>query len=236
MWYTLGYANTFICTPAHGGRAGNLGNRSPVRVRLYRTPLPNPPRQCREPVDHDDCARPALYRSDRSQRFACVPPARSRRAAATIVTPPHLRHDLYPGSLRVPAGAVTPEPTDMRQANEPVDPRAGRRGQFRPRAHPPARQRRSHSGGPPPLAGVVEAGETLDHESHSGVCPKKKRRDRLIQRTMAQPPWALGFGDEVWWSRLAQPNPHGWTDAETSDKVQERSRPPDDPDPKALAC
>ncbi len=22
MWYTLGYANTFICAPAHGGRAG----------------------------------------------------------------------------------------------------------------------------------------------------------------------------------------------------------------------
>ena len=174
MWCTLPYANTFICMPAHGGRAGNLGDRSPVCVRLYRTPLPNPPRQCRGPVDHDDCARPALYRSDRSQRFAYVPPARSRRAAATIVTPPHLRHDFYPGSLRGPAGAVTPEPTDIRQADEPLAARAGRRGQFRPRAHPPARQRRSHSGGPLPLAGVVEAGKTLDHESRSCVCPKKK--------------------------------------------------------------
>ena len=173
MWYTLGYANTFICTPAHGGRAGHLGDRSPVRVRLYRTPLPNPPRQCRGQVDHNDGARPALYRSDRSQHFACVPPAWSRRAAAPIVTPPHLRHDLYPGSLRVPAGVVTPEPTDIRQADEPVDPRAGRRGQFRPRAHPTARQRRSHSWGPAPFAGVVEAGQTLDHESRSRVCPKK---------------------------------------------------------------
>ena len=136
MWYILGYANTFICTPAHGGRAGTPGDRSPVRVRLYRPPLPNPPRQRRGPVAHDDCARPALHRSDRAQRFACVPPGRSRRAAAAIVTPPHLRHDLYPGSLRVPAGAVTPEPTDIRQADEPVDPRTGRRGQFCPGAHP----------------------------------------------------------------------------------------------------
>ncbi len=65
---------------------------------------------------------------------------------------------------------------------------------------------------------------------------KKKRRDQLIQRALAQPTWALGFGDEVWWSRLAQPNQYGWTDAEATYKLQELSRPTDDPDPKALAC
>jgi hypothetical protein len=96
MWYTLGYANTFICTPAHGGRAGNLGDRSPVRVRLYRTPLPNPPRQCRGPVDHDDGARPAL--TDQTVRnalhafhqrgLAALQPQSSRpHTCATIFTP-----------------------------------------------------------------------------------------------------------------------------------------------------
>jgi hypothetical protein len=53
---------------------------------------------------------------------------------------------------------------------------------------------------------------------------------------MAQPTWALGFGDEVWWSRLAQPNQHAWTDVEATHKLQELSLPTDDPDPKALAC
>jgi hypothetical protein len=53
---------------------------------------------------------------------------------------------------------------------------------------------------------------------------------------MTQPTWTLGFGDAVWWSRLAQPNQHGWTDAETTQKLQELSPAPDDPDPKALAC
>jgi hypothetical protein len=173
MWYTLGHANTLIYTPAHGGRAGHCRDRSPVLVRLYRTPLPDAPGQCRGPVDHDDCARPALHRSDRAQRAACVPPARARGAAAAIVTPPYPRHDLYPWRLRGPAGAVAPEPTHVRQADEPVDPRAGRRGQLRPGAHPPARQRRSYSGGPPPPAGVVEAGQTLDPQSRSGVCAKK---------------------------------------------------------------
>jgi len=53
---------------------------------------------------------------------------------------------------------------------------------------------------------------------------------------MVQPRWALGFGDEVWWSRLAQPNQHGWTDAQAQYKVQELTPSTDDPDPKALAC
>jgi transposase len=53
---------------------------------------------------------------------------------------------------------------------------------------------------------------------------------------MAQPTWTLGFGDEVWWSRLAQPNQHGWTEAEATLKLQELTPPTADPDPKALAC
>jgi transposase len=76
----------------------------------------------------------------------------------------------------------------------------------------------------------------LDYQPRSGRSQKKKRRDQLIQRAMAPPSWALGFGDEVWWSRLAQPDPHGWTDADTTHKLQELTPPPDDPDPKALAC
>ena len=82
----------------------------------------------------------------------------------------------------------------------------------------------------------MEAGQTLDYQSRSCVCPKKKRRDRLSQRALAQPTWALGFGDEGWWSRLAQPNQHAWTAVEATHKLQELSLPTDDPDPKALAC
>src|SRR5262249_61069875 len=95
-----------------------------------------------------------------------------------------------------------------------------------------AGQRRRLAGGPRPLAGVVEAGQTLDHQSRSRVCPKKKRRDQMIQRAMAQPTWALGFGDEVWWSRLAQPNHQAWTEADAKYKLQELTLATDDPDPK----
>src|ERR1051325_10202409 len=99
MWYTHGYANTFICTPAHGGRASDPGNRTPVRVRLYGTPLPDSPRQCRGAVDDHHYPPPALHRPDRAQCHSCVPPARPRWAPAAIVTAAHHVGNLHPWGL-----------------------------------------------------------------------------------------------------------------------------------------
>jgi hypothetical protein len=47
--------------------------------------------------------------------------------------------------------------------------------------------------------------------------------------------WVLGFGDESWWSRVAQPALHSWT-AEKPLRLIEQEIPTGDPDPKALAC
>ena len=173
MRYTLPYANTFICTPAHGGRAGNPGDRSPVLVRLYRTPLPDAPRQCRGPVDHHDCAQPALHRSNRPQCHSCLSPPRPRGAAAPLIAPTHHGNHLRCGGLRVPPGPVAPESADVRPTHEPVDARAGRRGQFRPGPDAETRQRRNHSPGPPPVASILEAGQALDYQSRCRVCSKK---------------------------------------------------------------
>lgn len=51
----------------------------------------------------------------------------------------------------------------------------------------------------------------------------------------AHPTWALGFVDEVWWSRLAQPTLHTWT-ADRPLRLVEQTLAQNDPDPKALAC
>ena len=76
----------------------------------------------------------------------------------------------------------------------------------------------------------------MDYQPRSRLPQEKKRRDRLIRLATNHPTWALGFADEVWWSRLAQPDQHGWTDDDTLVQLQELSRPKDDADPKALAC
>ena len=45
----------------------------------------------------------------------------------------------------------------------------------------------------------------------------------------------LGFADEVWWSRLAQPDLHAWA-AGTPVRLQEMTLSKEATDPKAVAC
>jgi transposase len=65
---------------------------------------------------------------------------------------------------------------------------------------------------------------------------KKARRDRLIRLARLHPDWLLGFVDEVWWSRLAQPTLYAWQDDAQPLRLVEQTVALDDPDPKALAC
>ncbi len=65
---------------------------------------------------------------------------------------------------------------------------------------------------------------------------KKNRRDSLIRLVLAHPHWVLGFLDEVWWSRLAQPDQHRWVEEDDMTRLQELELSKEDTDPKALAC
>jgi hypothetical protein len=46
----------------------------------------------------------------------------------------------------------------------------------------------------------------------------------------------LGFEDETWWSRLAQPNLHAWTVADQPLRLLEKTLAKADPEPKATVC
>ena len=46
----------------------------------------------------------------------------------------------------------------------------------------------------------------------------------------------LGFEDEVWWSRTAQPDLHSWRAGDDQVRLAEKAVAQDDPDPKAVAC
>jgi hypothetical protein len=52
---------------------------------------------------------------------------------------------------------------------------------------------------------------------------------------MTHPTGARGFEEEVWGSRWAQPDQHGWPEAEAKHKCQAWTLPTDEPAPKALA-
>ncbi len=46
----------------------------------------------------------------------------------------------------------------------------------------------------------------------------------------------MDFFDETWFSRLARPSLHSWSEAGESLRLVEQSVKKDDPDPKALSC
>lgn len=76
----------------------------------------------------------------------------------------------------------------------------------------------------------------MDHEPRPGVRTEKSARDRLIRLAATHPTWALGFQDEVWWSRLARPSLRTWIEEDDRLRLVEQAVAKDDPDPKALAC
>lgn len=46
----------------------------------------------------------------------------------------------------------------------------------------------------------------------------------------------LGFEDETWWSRLALPPLHAWSEEGEPPRLRQRTLDKDDPDPKAVSC
>ena len=57
----------------------------------------------------------------------------------------------------------------------------------------------------------------------------------MIRLAESHPDWVLGFQDETWWSRLAQPNLHAWAGQEPL-RLLELETTREDPDRKALCC
>jgi hypothetical protein len=48
--------------------------------------------------------------------------------------------------------------------------------------------------------------------------------------------WVVGFCDESWWSRLALPSLHSWSEKGEPLRLVEQSVEKNDPDPKAISC
>jgi len=48
--------------------------------------------------------------------------------------------------------------------------------------------------------------------------------------------WVVGFEDECWWSRLARPNLHSFSEEGEPLRLVEQWVTKDDPDPKAICC
>ncbi|MBY0461042.1 MAG: transposase, partial [Gemmataceae bacterium] len=80
-----------------------------------------------------------------------------------------------------------------------------------------------------------EAGQALADQPGSGVRQEKKARDDLIGEAARHPDWVLGFQDECWWTRLAQPDLFAWA-ADDPLKLRPNPKPTKGDGPQAVAC
>jgi len=99
-----------------------------------------------------------------------------------------------------------------------------------------AGQWRDHPAGRAAPGRILEAGQTSPQQPRSVVPAKQTARERLLAWASRQPEWAIGFADQVWWSRFALPGMSAWQSQEHPFHLVEQSWQKEDPDPKALAC
>src|SRR5262245_55059859 len=234
MWYTLWYAKTYLYPSIDRGRTAHPAGGVALVQCLCLATLSSPARQWLWSDRPRDWRGPGLRRPDCPQCAAYLQyPGAGGPHAPLLCPPADPTCGLRCAAARAVAGAAAPEPAHLWPRHQSVDLGLGRRGGVCRGPHTPTYQWRSD----PPGAGTprrpLEAGQTLDHQSRSRVHPKKKRRDRLMALAVTHPTWGLGFGDEVWWSRLAQPALHAWAPDEQGVRLVETTRPKADPEPKA---
>ncbi|SRR6266536_918526 len=236
MWYTTRHENTHFYPTNHPGRtAADPGRTAFVRC-LCDAPLPDLASIGAGGTSPGERLPVGLRRPDGTQCDPRVQRHGSDGAARRLLAPSSAPHQLLGGWAGTPERSAASQSARLWQRARCVDLGVGGPGQLRARHHRHPHLRRKRTPRAQTLENQLEASQTLDHQPRSAVPAKKNARDRLIAWASQQPSWAIGFGDEVWWSRFALPQIHAWQSEDQPVRLVEQSLRKDDPDPKALAC
>ena len=177
MCYPVGHENTYLDQCHNGCRTACPSRGITVGRRLRLAALPDLAGQCPRAAGSGDCDPPWLRRSDRAQCDPCFQRAGPGHLAAWVLgPPPYPACRLRPQPARAAAHPAPPEPTDLWQAHQCLDPAASGRSRLCRGYYSPPGQRRNDS----PRLGrpqdALETGQTLDHQSRPGVPGKKTAR------------------------------------------------------------
>ena len=237
MWYFVLPALSRSFCPGRDGRRTPASHGRPPRGRgLARPARPEhfSPRGWGRSAA--ECAPKGRQRPTRAHYPPCLqPPRRGVSAAYLLSATPHGRAGGECGSP-TPPRLVTPEAWDLRPPEQSGDPGGSGRGECCPRPEAPARQPRSEPHGVAAPGGERATRHAGDYQARPGVHPPKKARARLLRWARRHPDWALGFADERWGSRVAQPPLHAWPPAPPPVRGSEQTLPSAEPAPQAWAC
>src|SRR6266568_6805478 len=210
MWYNTRHENTHFYPIVDQGRtAADPGGTAFVRC-LCDAPLSDLASLGARGTSPGDCPPVGLRRPDRAQCDPRIQCHGALGAARRLLAPPSAAYQLLAGRAGAPQRAAASQSARLWQRPRALDPGVGSPGQLRARHHHHPHLRRKCAPRAQTLEDQLEARQALDHQPRPAVPAKKNARDRLLAWASRQPKWAIGFGDEVWWSRFALPQAHAW--------------------------
>src|SRR5215472_4004602 len=202
------HASTTHSSTTDCDRTAGVTGWPPVGSHLYHASLSDPSCQCRGSAYASHRPSSALRRSNRPQCHSRLSSLWGSSPAAQVLPPAHDAPGLQRPWTRTAACHGASEPSYTWQADQPVDPRRGRPGQFCPGSDPAPSQRRNHSCYVTRAGGALETSETLDHQSRSGVSPEK-----TLPRSFDAPGegashlgaglWGRASGGVAWLNRIS---------------------------------
>src|SRR2546428_9959153 len=229
------YEASCFCPRSVRRRAAGADGRAARARGLCATPIPDSARQQLRGAGAPHRAATGLQRPDRAQRHRCLQPPRRGRLVPGLACHPYPPPRLRRRGRRATQGPHPSQSARLRLADQPVDAGPARRDQLRRGADQRRGHGRNRARHARPPGHQLEARQALDHQPRSPVPTKKTRRDRLMRVAERHPEWALGFSDEVWWSRVSQPSCHAWAGDQPL-RLVEQTVAKTDPDPKAVAA
>ncbi len=205
MWYDRGYEITSLHPTFDRKRTRPHPGWLTLERCLCLAPQPDSARvrARRTSASHSQPMRlPQTNGAQHHPRLQCPG---TRGAARRLIASPSTAYDLSRGGVRGIAGSLASQPSRLWPRYQCVDVAPGGLDQLRTGTHSQARFWRECPARPQTDGKELETCQTVDYQPRSAIPSKKNARDRLIAWTSQQSGWAIGFLDEVWWSRFALP-------------------------------
>jgi hypothetical protein len=225
------HENSNLRTSVVGKGARAPSQRTALQRRFHHAPITDSPSKLRGRARSEDRLKPRMRFPNGSRCHKRLQREGPRLPARQVFAPQKDPRRLRRAKRLSFEGDAPPISEGVRARVEPVDPRDGRRCRLRGGAHRRARlgetiratlSRVLGIGWMRPL-GVGSAPPTPSTK-------EKRRRERLMEISEANPEWAVGLEDECWWSREALPTlnteERGWPTPPPpqADARQERPR------------
>ena len=206
MWYDRGHENPSVHPTLDRKRTQPDPSRLTLQRRLCLATILGPVgvRSWRTGDSYSQAIR--VPQANRTQHHPWLQCGRTRRFRARLFASPSTAYYLSRRNVRGTPGSAASQPRRLWPRYQCVDVILGRPDQFPTGADSPPRFWGKCSSRPQEIGKELETCQTLDYQPRSPLSGKKNARDRLMAWASTQPGWAIGFLDEVWWSRFALPS------------------------------